>query len=565
MSSEERRRGTFRSAWRHRRWRYLLVSFGVSATGDFLYAVALTVYLLERTGSVTWVAVAAVGRLVPYAVLGPLGGVIADRYDRRLVMIVFDLVRAGCMAAMALVAAVDGPAWVVVVMAVGSAAASTPYRPAVAAATPHVVGEDDLAAANAVEGVVGQLSLFVGPALGALLLAVTSPATSFLVNALTFVVSAALVARIGAAGGGAAKAGTGAELRRPGPLAQLADGWRMARTTPGVMALIVLSSAVMFAFGMELVLQVLVSKQRLGLGDEGIGWLLAAVGAGGLAAAPFASRLAAGARAGTALAVSGVFLGGPLIFLSLVREPAVAFALMFVEGIGNVTFEVLAITLLQRLVAGEAVGRVFGLQDSVTAVTQVLGTVMAPVLVAVAGLQWALVVAGGSLLAVAIACVPAFARGDAAQVVRRQRLAPVVEELATLSLFDGAAVASLERLAGETREKVVSAGTAVVVEGDEPDDLYVIRAGRFEVSAAGELAQATVVNEMGPGEWFGEIGLVTGTARTATVTATTDGVLWQIPGPAFADALAAEVVLADPLRRGISNRLGRTHPSRVTG
>jgi hypothetical protein len=429
-----------------------------------------------------------------------------------------------------------------------------------------VVGEDDLAAANAVVGVIGELAWFIGPALGAVLLAVTSPATSFVVNGLTFVVSAVLVTRIGPAGGGRRTGdGQAAGGAHPsGPLAQLREGWQVARRTPGIPAFMALGAAVLFAFGMEMVLHVLVSEQRLGLGDAGLGWMMAAVGVGGLAAAPFAGRLAGGARAGTALAASGVLLGLPLLLLSLVRHPALALGLLFVEGIGSISFEVLAITLLQRLVAGAAVGRVFGLQESVTAVAQVTGTLLAPLLVALASLQVALVVAGGSLVMVAVACLPAMARVDAAQVARRRRLAPLVDELARLGLFDGAAVASLERLAREMQESTVAAGEAVVAEGDEPDNLYVIRSGWFEVTASGEAGtMPEVVNEMGPGDWFGEIGLVTGTRRTATVTAVTDAVLWRIPGRAFVDALAAEVVLSDPLQRGMSTRLRRTHPSRV--
>lgn len=69
---------SFRGAWQHRRWRWLLASFAVSSIGDFLYFVALLVFLIESTGSPSWVAAAAVARLLAYAFFGSLGGVIAD-------------------------------------------------------------------------------------------------------------------------------------------------------------------------------------------------------------------------------------------------------------------------------------------------------------------------------------------------------------------------------------------------------------------------------------------------------------------------------------------------------
>jgi len=70
---------SFRGAWRHRQWRWLLASAAVSNIGDFFYFVALIVFLIQSTGSPSWIAAAAVARLLAYALLGSLGGVVADR------------------------------------------------------------------------------------------------------------------------------------------------------------------------------------------------------------------------------------------------------------------------------------------------------------------------------------------------------------------------------------------------------------------------------------------------------------------------------------------------------
>ena len=74
---------SFRGAWRHRRWRWLLASFAVSSIGDFFYFIAIIVFLIESTGSPSWLAAAAVARLLAYALFGTLGGLIAERYGRR--------------------------------------------------------------------------------------------------------------------------------------------------------------------------------------------------------------------------------------------------------------------------------------------------------------------------------------------------------------------------------------------------------------------------------------------------------------------------------------------------
>ena len=75
---------------RHRDYRFLVAASSISQTGDWLYNVALLVWVYDATGSAGWVAFVTVARLVPYVVVGPFGGVIADRYDRRTVLIVSD-------------------------------------------------------------------------------------------------------------------------------------------------------------------------------------------------------------------------------------------------------------------------------------------------------------------------------------------------------------------------------------------------------------------------------------------------------------------------------------------
>ena len=126
--------GTFRGAWRHRRWRWLLASYAVSMTGDFLYFVALVVVLYDATGSAGWVAVSAVARMLGYVFLSPFGGVVADRFDRRRLLVSLDLFRAVVMVALAFVAWTDGSPVLAIALAVVATAATVPYRPACVAA-----------------------------------------------------------------------------------------------------------------------------------------------------------------------------------------------------------------------------------------------------------------------------------------------------------------------------------------------------------------------------------------------------------------------------------------------
>ena len=121
--------GTIRAALRYPGFRWLLSGLAVSQTGDWLYNLALVVLVYQRTHSALWAGVTTAARVVPVVVLGPLGGVLADRFDRRRIMITCDLARMGMMVLLAAVAAFQLP----IVLAPVIAAVATcpaPTRPA---------------------------------------------------------------------------------------------------------------------------------------------------------------------------------------------------------------------------------------------------------------------------------------------------------------------------------------------------------------------------------------------------------------------------------------------------
>ena len=242
--------------------------------------------------------------------LGPIGGVIADRVDRRRLMVVLNLARAAVMVVAAVLVAADGSPAVVIALAALVAALTTPYRPAGVAATPVLVPIDDLAAANAAEASVMQLAWFAGPALGAAVVAISGTAAAFAVNAATFAASAVLVAGVGAVGGGR-RAGTTATLDHGRVVAQLVGGFQALGRLPGLAVMTVFSVGVLLAYGIEQVVHVLVAEDRLGLGANGVGVLNACMGAGGMAAIPFSAWLASRREAGSLFAVSGVLMGMP--------------------------------------------------------------------------------------------------------------------------------------------------------------------------------------------------------------------------------------------------------------
>ena len=182
-------------------------------------------------------------RLLPYVLLGPFGGAVADRYRRRTVLLAGDVLRMLVMAALAATVASGGAVALVIVFTVLASAAGCAERPAAMALLPRLVGETRLGPANALLHTVQDLGVLIGPAIGAVLLAVAPAWVAFAANGATFAVSAVLISAMrpdpAPAGGRASGAG------------QLAGGLRAVRTTAFAWWLIVIVAMVEFTYGAQ--------------------------------------------------------------------------------------------------------------------------------------------------------------------------------------------------------------------------------------------------------------------------------------------------------------------------
>ncbi len=164
----------------------------VSSTGSTAAYTALTYAIYDRTGSTTWVSVAVFVTLAAHGILMPLGGWIGDRFDRRRVMIVSDLVAAALFVA---VAFADQP-WLLVALAFLATVAEIPFMPASSAAIPNLAAPEDLAWANGRIASAIATGITIGPAVAGGLIAIVGPSTAFALNAISFVVSAAIVSTV---------------------------------------------------------------------------------------------------------------------------------------------------------------------------------------------------------------------------------------------------------------------------------------------------------------------------------------------------------------------------------
>jgi hypothetical protein len=547
----------YRSALAARDVRYLFGGLVISATGSWAYNVALLAFVFQRTHSLAWVGAAGLVRFIPALLLSTYGGVIAERTERVRLMLGADLLCALWQAGMAIVAAAGGPLVLALAFAALTAATNVVYSPSVAATIPSLVGEDDLIAANALNGTIDNLVVIVGPAVGAGLLLIGSPAAAFAVNAGSFVISAGLVSRIRARSRPVDVTETGTA----GPLKQMAVGVRTILALPAARTLVAFCALVSFVYGTDTVLFVGVSEHRLGTGSEGFGYLLAGLGVGGVLMAAAVNRLAASRRLAPIIiaGVAGYCL--PTALLTVIHSPGLAFGLEIVRGASTLVVDVLAITSLQRAVPADQLARVFGVFFAFVLGAISLGAVITPAIVSASSLDAGLLTMALAPFAVGLLGFPSLLAIDRQTKVRTEALAPRVAVLEGLGLFAAASRAVLERLAAAATEVEYPPATAIVREGEPAHALFVLVEGEVEVTAHGEGGgPERLLRRMTGPTYFGEIGVLGHIPRTATVTALSHCRCEQIEGDALLDALTAAPP-SSTMMENARSRLASTHPS----
>ena len=222
-----------------------------------------------------------------------------------------------------------------------------------------------------------------------------------------------------------------------------------------------------------------------------------------------------------------------------VHAPAQAAVLQVVSGVGMVIVDVLALTSVQRDLPGEVLGRVLGVFDTVVLAGILLASAVAGALLAHAGINVTLIAIGAGVPVIALTGLPALLRADRDTAATTERLRPLVELLSQLDLLAGADRSTLEQLAAGAHEVTVPSGQVIIREGEDADALWVLVRGELSVLAhAGQPGSRDLPKVTAPG-YVGELGLLHGIPRTATVWASQDSELLRIEGQDFLAALQA--------------------------
>ena len=265
----------------------------------------------------------------------------------------------------------------------------------------------------------------------------------------------------------------------------------------------------------------------LHLGQSGVGYLGAMTGIGGIVGGLTALVLAARKRISFDFGIGVLLWAAPLVILAAWPTLAAAIGAMVLIGVGNSLVDVNAFTILQRIVADEVMGRVFGAVESLLVAGMALGALVMPLLIGTVGLRGGLAVIGVSVSALVIAGVAGLNRIDT------RRLAPAKLPLVVANVILAPLPETVqERLARALIEVTVPAGRVVCREGEAGDRYYLIERGRAEVTTADQHA-----NELGPGDAFGEIALLRDVPRQATVRAIDELTLYALERDVFIAAV----------------------------
>lgn len=504
--------------------RALIAASGASQVGEWLYSAVLLGYVYSVTGSAAWVGAAAIGRLLPYALLGPVGGAIADRFPRRTVLLVGDVLRLLLIVAVAVVVAEGGPVALVIALTVLASVAGCAEQPAALALLARIAGESRLGAANALLHGVRNLGAVVGPGIGAILLAVAPESTAFLAVGATVAVSALLVATVrhGAAPVGAPLAAFG----------HMAQGLRTAADAPFAIPLLILVAMAQLTYGAQSVQLVVYAERSLGLGSAGYAVLLTALGLGGLLGAIGNGGLASGKRVVLVVATAGALACVTQLVYPATEALAVALVAAVIGGAGLVACELVAKTTLSRVLPSEALGRVVGVFHASAVLARLTGALLASVLIAWLSLRTSFLILGAVALLVSFACIIALRGLDAVSARRSEALASRLAALGHLPITAGVPQLVLERLASAAQICPLPPGVDVVVHGAPAHAFYAVIHGRVVVHREGE-----TVAHLGPGDSFGERGLLDNAPRNATVTTEMDTTVARIEGHALLEAL----------------------------
>ena len=375
------------SLLKNARFLRLWIGQGTSFLGDAVSMVALVVLVVQVTGTASAVGGALIARLLP-TLASPLAGVIADRLDRRLILVASDLARA--LLVLGLIFARDLATIYVLVFFMGLA--RTVFNPAVRAAFPSVVGAGDLTRANALIGSTFSVSETAGPALGGLLVATVGVDAAFVLDAATYLISAVLLSLIPLPRPRREEeeAGFGEDLR---------SGFAYLARSRVPLAIVIGAFLTVLTINITIPAEVFLARETFGAGNAGYGLLVGLYGGGMVLGSALMVALGDRLRL-LPLYFFGIFVMAlALVGTGVAPTFGLALGALAVVGVANGTENVATETILQKRVPDAFLGRVFSMRFLGFSVGEILAYAIGGAIVDASGAPFTYLLAGAATAA----------------------------------------------------------------------------------------------------------------------------------------------------------------------
>lgn len=355
----------------NRPFRMLWLGQVVSQMGDWFDTIAVYTIALRLTGSSRSVALIMVARFLPSVVMGPLSGVVADRFSRRSVMIASDIMRAVVVLGFLFVRRPD-QMWLVYVLTVLQLAFSAFFEPAKTAAIPSIVSDRELVPANAIASVTWSAMLTIGAVIGGIVAGWFGTDAAFVLDSVTFIASALLIASVRFPKR-PERPKTKLTISKALGISDTIEGARYVKHRPGVLAYLLVKPA--WGLGGGILTLLAVFGERVfpvrGSSAMGIGVLFTARGIGTAVGPIVARRWSGETRRQMQYSIGIAFLIGGVFYIAFGASPSFALALIFlaIAHCGGSILWVFSTVLLQREVEDAFRGRVFAAELALLTLT----------------------------------------------------------------------------------------------------------------------------------------------------------------------------------------------------
>ncbi len=390
MRSEKNQRASFADVLRNRNFLALWLGQVISQIGDSFTFLALLIMVNQLTGSTVSMGMMMISLTLPQLVFSFLAGVIVDRLDRKKIMIFSDLLRGLLVLAFLTVRSAE-QVYIFYIVGFLVSTVSVFFGPAKTAMIPRIVeGEAKLLSANALSQTIRVAALLIGPALAGFLIAWLGASLAFVVDSLTYLVSAIAIMTITTSGKAMDEEGIGVTMIWQ----RFTDGVFYMLRHRTVLGIIVTVMVGLLGIGAIEVLFVPYLQGEFGVGPEGLGFAQTAQGVGMLLGSVLVGNLAARFRLTRIIAWSIALLGFAIGLCGLVDQFIFILSALFIAGLSLAPLNAALNTLMQISVPDEKLGRVGSVVDTATTLSYLISMSGAAFLADAFGMRAVFVAAG---------------------------------------------------------------------------------------------------------------------------------------------------------------------------